>query len=249
MEDLRTQAHLVDFESAGTGAGAIGTVLTRAEVAETTARGEFPATLLLDLDLVEAGEGGEATAHARVAVDWDEETLEQLLASTDEPEIALWFDEAGLAEAFEEVETHGLREKAAVLAVAAAATGVAAAPSFGAVYAGGGGGSSGSSSSSPHRAFLLPTGAERPLQHDGSGPRAGAVVQPTGAERGLQQDEQIVVTPTQSPSGGPSAVTSTGDGTGLSTGEVAGVAAGAALLISAAGFGVARKRQPPALPA
>lgn len=222
MDDLRTRAQLVGLEADGAGAGAIGTVITRAEFAETAARGEFPATLLLDLDRFEGD--GEVTAHARVAVDWDEETLEQLLAATDEREIALWFDEAGLAEAFEEVETHGLREKAAVLAVAAAAAGTAAAPSFGATYAGGGGGSTGTHGG----AYLLP---------------------PSGAERALQQDKQITPTSTQGTSGGTSAVTSTGDSTGLSTGEVAGVAAGAALLISAAGFGVARKRQPPALPA
>ena len=221
MDDLRTRAELVGFETAGAGAGAIGTVITRAEFAETAARGEFPATLLLDLDRFEGD--GEVTAHARVAVDWDEETLENLLAATDEPEIALWFDEAGLAEAFDEVETHGLREKAAVLAVAAAAAGTAAAPSFGATYAGGGGGSA--------------------TTH------AGAYLLPTGAERALQQDKQITPTPTPGSSGGTSAVTSTGGSAGLSRGELAGVAAGAALLISAAGFGVARKRQPPVLPA
>jgi len=212
MDELRKRAQLVGLDSAGAGEGAVGTVITRAEVAETAMRGEFPATLILDID--------------RIAIDWDEESLEQLLASTDGPEIALWFDEAGLAEAFDEVESHGLREKAAVLAVAATAAGAAAAPSFGAVY--GGGGSGGGSQ---------PTATGHP-----------AVVVPTGAERGLQQDEQIVVTPTQGTSGGGS-VTSSGDSSGLSTGEIAGVAAGAILLISAAGFGVSHKRQPPALPA
>jgi hypothetical protein len=224
MDELRKRAQLVGLDSAGAGEGAVGTVITRAEVAETATRGEFPATLVLDIDRVEAEDG--AAARARVAVDWDEETLEQLLASTDGPEIALWFDEAGLAEAFDEVESHGLREKAAVLAVAATAAGAAAAPSFGAVYGGGGSG-----------VGSQPTATGHP-----------AVVAPTGAERGLQQDEQIVVTPTQGTSGGGS-VTSSGDSSGLSTGEIAGVAAGAILLISAAGFGVSHKRQPPALPA
>jgi hypothetical protein len=45
------------------------------------------------------------------------------------------------------------------------------------------------------------------------------------------------------------AVASTTDGSTLSVAEVAGAAAGGLLLIAAAGFGVARKRTPPAQPA
>src|SRR5581483_10860752 len=119
MGDLRTRAQLVALDRAG----ATGTVVTRAEIAEAAAGGEFPATLLLDLDRVEAADGGEVTAHARVAVDWDQETLERLLASTQDNEIELWFDERELARAFDEdeVEGHGFRQRAAVLAVAVAA--------------------------------------------------------------------------------------------------------------------------------
>src|ERR1051325_3929193 len=104
MDDLVTRAQLVGYDSE---AAAIGTVVPRAEFAETAARGEFPATLLLDLDL----ETSEGAAQAEVAVDWDKDTLEQLLASTDEEEIALWFDERELAQAFDDFEGHGLRER------------------------------------------------------------------------------------------------------------------------------------------
>jgi hypothetical protein len=222
MDDLRTRALLGDYDPAGIGAGAVGTVISRAEVAETAARGEFPATLLLDVDRVEAKDDGDVVAHATVAVDWDEETLEQLLASTEDDEIALWFDEAGLAQAFDDVEGHGLREKAAVLAVAAVAAGASAAPSFGSLQAGGGGGGGGG-------------GAQAP------------VTQPIGVERGLQQDATIAVTPTQGTTAAVS--TSTGD-SGLSTGEIAAIAGAAgALVISAAGFGIARKRERPVQPA
>ena len=110
MDDLRTRAHLVDQR-----AGGIGAVFTREEIAEAATATEFPATLLLDLDRVER-DGG--TTQARVAVDWDQETLEQLLASTEDQEIELWFDDRELAMAFDDVEGHGIREKAAVLAVA-----------------------------------------------------------------------------------------------------------------------------------
>src|SRR3954471_14895998 len=130
MDELLTRAQLVGYDPA---LAAIGTVVPRAEFAETAARGEFPATLLLDLDLdldrVEAGDGGGA-AHARGAVDWDKETLEELLASTEDESIALWFDQRELARAFDDVEAHGLRERAAVLAIAATAAAASASPAL-----------------------------------------------------------------------------------------------------------------------
>src|SRR2546423_4142006 len=124
MDDLRTGALLVGFDRAG----AVGTVVTRTEIAEAAAGTEFPATLLLDLDRVEVADGTDDAAHARVAVDWDQETLEQLLASTEDQEIELWFDQRELALAFDDVEGHGLRERAAVLTLAVAAAGVSASP-------------------------------------------------------------------------------------------------------------------------
>jgi hypothetical protein len=251
MDDLRTRAQLVASDHAGT----VGTVLTRAEVDEAAAA-ESPATLLLDL---EAGDG-EAAARARLAVDWDRETLERVLASTDDDEIALWFDERELALAFEDadVEGHGFRQRAAVIAVAAAAVGATAAPASARLAAGNEGGGGGTPAAAA--AVQAAAGAERGLQQDAQigatqgahgfsvdpdAARRGAVVQPAGAERGLLQDEQVAVTGDR-PAG--TAVTSTGDST-LSTGELAGVIAGGALLIAAAGFGATRRRMPPAQPA
>jgi hypothetical protein len=260
MDDLRTRAQLVAFD----GAGAIGTVVTRAEVAEAAAGPEFPATLHLDLDRVEAADGGEVTAHATLAVDWDRETLERLLASTDDDEIGLWFDERELAQAFAEadVEGHGFRQRAAVIAVAVAAVGATAAPASARLAAGNEGGGGGT----PAAAAVAPAaGAERGLQQDEQiapspahratagfsvDPAAGGqgpVVQSAGAERGLLQDEQIAVTHDHGTGAAP-AVTSTGDAT-LSSGELAAAVAGGALLIAAAGFGAARRRTPPAQPA
>jgi len=235
MDDLRTRALLVDFDPTRTGTGAIGTVVTRDEIAETAARGEFPATLLLDLDRVETADGGEVMAHAQVAVEWDEDTLDQLLASTEEKEIALWFDGRELARAFDgpEVEGHGLRERAAVIAIAVAAAGAGAGPAL-----------------ASHPAESVGAGASPPgigFSVDTQASRQGAVVQPAGAERALQQDEQIAVQQTQSNVGEPAA-TSTGGG-GPSSSELAAIAGLGAVLISAAGFGVARKRTPPVQPA
>lgn len=244
MDDLRTRAQLVDFDRAG----AIGTVFSRAEIAEAAAGAEFPATLLLDLDRVEA----DGTAQARVAVDWDQETLEQLLASTEDREIELWFDERELALAFDDVEGHGLREKAAVLAVAVAAAGVSSSPAFARMAADSGGGGGVAPATAPAG------GAERGLAQDQqlsqnlssqaasrpdpAGDKAAVLA---GAERGLVQDQQL----SQSLSSGQATVTSSSGGSTLSTGELAGAIAGGALLISAAGFGVARRRTSPVQPA
>jgi hypothetical protein len=269
MDELRTRALLVDFDPTTTGTGAIGTVLSRDEIAETKAQGEFPATLLLELDRIE-----KPGAPARVAVDWDEDTLDQLLASTEADEIALWFDEGELARAFDEreVEAHGLREKAAVLAVAVVAAGASTAPAFARFAADtpdSGGTPTAAFNADPqasHTGAVVQTaGAERALQQDeqvavqqsqgttgtGSGfnvdPQAshtGAVAQPAGAERGLQQDEQVAQS--QGTTGTGSAVTSSG-GSVLSDGEIALIAG--SLVILAAGFGATHRRTPPALPA
>jgi hypothetical protein len=222
MDDLRTRAKLLAVDGASVGADSIGTVVSRAEFAETAARGEFPATLLLDLDRLESGEGGEVTARARVAVDWDEDTLDQLLASTKYDEIALWFDARELAQAFDEVEGHGLRQKAAVLAITAAAAGASVTPASARVVQAAVGPS--------HSAGVVSS-------------RAPAVQPPMGVERGLQMNQEI------SSAQAPSTVSGGSEVSTPSTGEIAGIAAGAALLIAAAGFGVARRRTPPAQPA
>lgn len=256
MDDLRTRAHLVDRR-----AGGIGAVFTREELEEAATATEFPATLLLDLDRVER-DGG--TTQARVAVDWDQATLEQLLASTQDQEIELWFDERRLAMAFDDVEGHGVREKAAVLAVAVVAAGASATPAFARVAADVGGGAS----ATPTAAVPSPAadkhavlqGAQRALQQDTElsqnlSTQATGIAAPNpvgdkgavlaGHERALQQDEKV----SQGMGSIDAAVASTTDGSTLSVAEVAGAAAGGLLLIAAAGFGVARKRTPPAQPA
>lgn len=228
MDDLRTRAHLVAYDSSFAGSGAIGTVIPRSELAEAAAGGEFPATFLLDLDRVEAEDGGEVVAHATVAIDWDKETLTQLLASMDDPEIELWFDENQLAGAFDEVEGHGIRQKAAMLAVAAVAAGASATPAFARFAAdpqGGGGG--GAASATP----------------------AAQVGGPLGAQRALQEDAQIDVR--QVPGvdvATPTATSTTGSET-LSAGEIGAIAGVGTVLIAAAGFGVTHKRTRPVQPA
>ena len=234
MTDFRTKAHVVSIDRGG----AIGTVVTRSEIAEAAASAEFPAMFILDLNRAEAADSGEVTAHARVAVEWEKATLEQLLATTDCEEIGLWFDEAELAQAFAErdVEGHGLRQRAAVIAVAVAAVGAGAAPSLATVNPGAGGGGGGGG-------VARTVGfSVDPQNHD-----QRPVVQPAGAERALLQDERIFSRQTQSTTR--VAATSNRSDSTPSPGELAAAAAAGALLITAAGFGVARKRTPPVLPA
>jgi hypothetical protein len=206
MDDLRT-AQLVEFDPALAAAGGIGTIVPRAEFAETAARGEFPATFLIDLDRVE----DDVTAHATIALDWDKESLDRLLASTDDEEIALWFDERELAQAFDDVEAQGLRERAAALVVAVAAAGAVATPAL----------------------------ARIPVDVGGMG---------TAQSTGLTANSQTGSV-TQAPGASASVSTTASSGGGLSSGEIAAIAGAGAVLISAAGFGVARRRTPPVLPA
>ena len=247
MNDLRTRAQLVGFDAASAGAGSIGTVISRAEFAETAAQGEFPATLLLDLDRPESGD------QARVAVDWDKDTIDRLLASTDDDEIGLWFDERELASAFDDVEGHGLREKAAVLAVVVAAAGASAGPGlaspFSQVTDGSGGGATGPAVVAPQTPSE-PMGVARAQQLTadvGGGGSALLKPQPGAGSRAAGTMGAVPGLDESTGSGG-SAV-SMPSVSSPSAGELAGLAAGAALLISAAGFGVARKRTPPAQPA
>jgi hypothetical protein len=222
MDDLRTRAQLVELDRAG----AIGTVFSRAEISEAAAGHEFPATLLLELDRVDDG----GATQARVAVDWDRETLEQLLASTEDQEIELWFDERELSLAFDDVEGHGLRQKAAVLAVAVTAAGVSSSPAFARMASEPGGGGT------------VVGAVDSVSRPNPAGDKAAVMA---GAERALQQDRAV----SQNVSSGRAAVTSSSGGSTLSTGELAGAIAGGALLITAAGFGVARKRTSPVQPA
>jgi hypothetical protein len=227
VDDLLTRAQLVGDEPAP---GAIGTVIPRAEFADTAARGEFPATLLLDLEQAETGDG-DGTAHARLAVQWDEISLDQVLASTEEEQIALWFEERELARAFDDVEAHGLRERAAVLAIAVTATGLSASPALARTAEAAGLGSSQSTAvtATPQ------TGSQSPAA-------------PMGVQRAQQLNQQISTGQTQSTGTEATKVTSTG-GSGMSSGELAAIVGAGAILISAAAFGVARKHTTPVQPA
>lgn len=99
--------------------GGLSTTISRSAVEEAL-RLEEPPELVLDV----TGPAGERS----VAVSWKRDDLERLLREATGDSIQLTFDRAALEQAFAEddVEAHGLKQKAAILAVAvAAAAGVA----------------------------------------------------------------------------------------------------------------------------
>ena len=98
--------------------GGLSTTISRSAVEEAL-RLEEPPELVLDV----TGPAGERS----IAVSWKRDDLERLLREATGDSIQLTFDRAALEQAFaDDVEAHGLKQKAAILAVAvAAAAGVA----------------------------------------------------------------------------------------------------------------------------
>jgi hypothetical protein len=277
MEDVRTQARLVEFSPARFAGGGLGTMVPRAEIAAAAALGEYPARLVLDVGRVDTSGSNEVTAHAQVAVDWDEATLEQLLQSAEDEEIALWFDPIELARVIEEseVDAHGLRERAAVLAVAVAAAGatagagLAAAPSVGTAPALPAVGQAlipdlPAGQTLQPQAAVQPDESIRPVAPTGQAVipdlpagqtlQPQAAIQPDASTRPVAPTGQAVIPDlpagqTLQPAVTPS-TTSSGSAISMpSPGETAGIAAGVALLISAAGFTLTRSRTRPSRPA
>jgi hypothetical protein len=100
--------------------------LARGDV-QSALQSNEPVDLLLDVDRVAADGSGRETE--RVAIAWEPEDLERLLAQND-GEITLTFDEGELRQLLEaDVDAHGMRERLAVVTVVA---GLAAAGAGGA---------------------------------------------------------------------------------------------------------------------
>jgi hypothetical protein len=149
--------------------GGLATIISRAEVEEAL-RSDEPPELVLDVTR------GEETRS--VAVSWKREDLERLLREATSDNIELTFDRSAIEEAFDaDVEAHGFREKALVLAVAfAAAAGTAGAASAMPLDNPGGAGS----------AVHLVGGAGGGATVEPGGAGGGATVEPGGAGAGAQ---------------------------------------------------------------
>src|SRR5215212_11326056 len=102
---------------------AVSATLSREEIAEAIKDEATP-----ELRLEIAQDDGRST----IGVTWSRDDLEKLLAQATSDTVVLTFDRDELAQALDDVEAHGLRERAVVFAVAAtglmgAGAGIAAA--------------------------------------------------------------------------------------------------------------------------
>jgi hypothetical protein len=140
MDELRDRARLVDA-SAFDDRGVTATV-PRAEIESVLASADGPPELVLDIER----RGGEEVEERTFRLEWDPKELEQLLQTTSGDSVTLVLDRKELERVIDEdVEAHGLRETAAVFAVAAtaaasAAVGNAAMANAAALHDGGGDG-------------------------------------------------------------------------------------------------------------
>ena len=143
MTALTAKAALVDPATLEAGDGVIATSVPRSEIEEALGTGTS-SELFLD---VARERDGEREAEQRITVSWETDDLEKLLQSTTGDEVTFAFKAEELARMFEEpdVEAQGLREKMAILTVAATtAAGISAGVASGMVanpISEGGGGS------------------------------------------------------------------------------------------------------------
>ena len=114
MQELNARAALVPETSVEDG---LSTTVTRDEVAEALGS-DGPIDLILDVTRFERG--SEPAETQSLAVSWERPDLERLLGEGSGT-IQLTFDRAAIEEAMSDVESHGFRERALVLAVAATA--------------------------------------------------------------------------------------------------------------------------------
>jgi hypothetical protein len=115
MEQIAARASLVPASDLGDG---LTTTIPRSDIQAVLAAEEEPIELILD---VTRFSDGEAAGTRNVSVAWERADLEQLLSEAQGDDIVLTFDREALGRATDDVEAHGLRETALVLAVAATA--------------------------------------------------------------------------------------------------------------------------------
>jgi len=108
VQELDAQATVVDAGGISSG---LTTTIARSAVQTALAESEIP-PLVLDIR-----RGDESSS---VALTWKRDDLERLLGEAAGDQIQLTFDSAAIEQAFRDVEAHGLREKAAIVAVAVA---------------------------------------------------------------------------------------------------------------------------------
>src|SRR5881394_3021791 len=116
--EAHSKARLVEAPSMQ---GGVAATVSRSEIEETLSSAEGPAVLVLDIAR-RSGESETADVEAHtLEVEQEKPDLEQILRTASGDAIELRFDQGELEQALEDdVDAHGLREKALILTVAAA---------------------------------------------------------------------------------------------------------------------------------
>lgn len=139
MNERRATVRLVESRRDGEARGLVATI-SRGEVEEALQVEEGPVDLLLDVERVAADGDGRETE--RIALAWQRQDLERLLATTSGNELTLTFVEDELQRLLDaDVEAHGMREQLAVLSIVAGMAAAGAGSASAAVVAGTEGGS------------------------------------------------------------------------------------------------------------
>ena len=216
MTALTAKAALVDPAALGDGEGVIATSVPRSEVEEALQTGT---TSELFIDVARERDG-ERDAEHRITVSWEPADLEKLLGSTTGDEVTFAFKPDELARMFDEpdVEAQGLRERMAILTVAATTAAGIAAGAAGAMPAnllgesGGGGGATAAfitdtTSSGPAEAAAAETASGGAgVSHGGAAADSGTVSNlvtdsTSSGPRALTPEGTVLVTDTTSSAG------------------------------------------------
>src|SRR3954451_18016908 len=120
MEEVRDRARLVD--AGAVASRGITATVPRSEIEDVLRSEEGSPELVLDLV---RRDKGDVEAHS-LRLEWDPGEVAELLRRAEGDEVTLLFDGVELEKVFDDVEAHGLRERAVVLAVAATAAAGAA---------------------------------------------------------------------------------------------------------------------------
>ena len=159
MEGTSARARLAELATED-GSPTVATALERASVEQALGLAEGPPELILDI--LRRSEGKEE--RLQLSVEWSREDLEALLKRAQGTTLILEFDAESIERALQQadVESHGFREKAVILAaVAATAAGAGAAAAYPDVT-GGGSAEAGVAAIAPGgRATPSPTGVEQ----------------------------------------------------------------------------------------
>lgn len=166
MEVASARARLVEF--ADSGASPALASISRSEIEDALRVDDGPPELILDVTRY-SGEGQEETT-GQVSVLWGEEELEEILRRAEGDSVTLAFDADELSQALEaDVEGHGLREAAAILAVAVAA-----------------GAASGVAAGQPDQGTGVSGAAAIEQVRADAGPAPGAAIETVRSEEGVQ---------------------------------------------------------------